>query len=75
MNERNGHQDSDEEEDGRKYTNGLSDKQNLQANDVGSVVVEMTIGCTDTKGAHEMVTTGKEMNECVYELIQLVYMT
>ena len=38
-NERNGHQDSDEEEDGRKYTNSLSDKQNLQANDEGSIVV------------------------------------
>ena len=60
-NERNGQQDSEEEEDGQKDTNGLSDKQNLKADDGGSIEVEMAISCTDTEGAHEMVTTGNKL--------------
>ena len=71
-NERNGQQDSEEEEDGQKDTNGLSDNQNLEADDEGSIEVEMAISCTDTEGAHEMVTTGNKLMFNVFTLCYLI---
>ena len=68
-NERNGQQDSSDEEDGRKDTNGLSDKQNRKASDEGSIEVEMAISCTDTEGAHEMVTTGNKLMNVIYKSV------